>query len=98
MSVYLAIGIYFIVVNFIGFLIMGIDKRRARKRTFRIPEATLFLVALLGGTIGSLAGMYTFRHKTLKWYFVYGMPAILVLQILIAIYIRYIMPLQIKVL
>lgn len=59
---------------------MGIDKRRARKRAFRIPEATLFLIALIGGSIGSIIGMYTFRHKTRHWYFVYGMPFILFVQ------------------
>ena len=60
---------------------MGIDKRKAIKRAFRIPEATLFLIAILGGSIGSILGMYTFRHKTRHWYFVVGMPAILILQI-----------------
>ncbi|HKM35574.1 MAG TPA: DUF1294 domain-containing protein, partial [Lachnospiraceae bacterium] len=52
---------------------------------FRIPEATLFIVALIGGSIGSILGMYTFRHKTRRFSFVYGMPAILVLQIIIII-------------
>ena len=64
---------------------MGIDKRRARKRAFRIPEATLFLIALIGGSIGSIIGMYTFRHKTRHWYFLYGMPAILIVQILLVL-------------
>ena len=60
---------------------MGIDKRKAIKRTFRIPEATLFIVALIGGSIGSILGMQVFRHKTRHWYFVFGMPAILAIQI-----------------
>lgn len=64
---------------------MGIDKRKAIKRNFRIPEATLFMIALIGGSIGSIIGMQVFRHKTRHWYFVYGMPAILVLQILVLI-------------
>lgn len=64
---------------------MGIDKRRARKRAFRIPEATLFLIALIGGSIGSNIGMYTFRHKTRHWYFVYGMPFILFVQIALVV-------------
>ena len=64
---------------------MGIDKRRARKRAFRIPEATLFLIALIGGSIGSIIGMYTFRHKTRHWYFVYGMPFILFVQIALVV-------------
>ena len=72
---------YFILMNLIGFALMGIDKHRAKKRAFRIPEATLFLIALIGGSIGSLAGMYAFRHKTRHWYFVYGMPLIILLQL-----------------
>jgi len=64
---------------------MGIDKRKAIKRSWRISEATLFLVAILGGSVGSILGMKLFRHKTRHWYFVWGMPAILVLQIIIAI-------------
>ena len=74
---------YLIAVNLIGFALMGIDKYKAKKRAFRIPEATLFIVAIIGGSIGSIIGMYAFRHKTRHWYFVYGMPAILVLQILL---------------
>ena len=73
---------YLIAVNLIGFALMGIDKYKAKKRAFRIPEATLFIVAIIGGSIGSIIGMYAFRHKTRHWYFVYGMPAILILQIL----------------
>jgi len=78
---------YIAVVNLIGFLLMGIDKRKAIKHAFRIPEAALFTVALIGGSIGCIAGMYFFRHKTRHWYFVYGMPAILVLQIILLSYI-----------
>lgn len=74
---------YLIAVNLIGFALMGIDKCKAKKRAFRIPEATLFIVAIIGGSIGSIIGMYAFRHKTRHWYFVYGMPAILILQILL---------------
>ena len=70
-------------MNLIGFALMGIDKYKAKKRAFRIPEATLFIVAIIGGSIGSIIGMYAFRHKTRHWYFVYGMPAILILQILL---------------
>lgn len=74
---------YLIAVNLIGFALMGVDKYKAKKRAFRIPEATLFIVAIIGGSIGSIIGMYAFRHKTRHWYFVYGMPAILILQILL---------------
>ena len=79
--------IYFVIINIVGFAIMGIDKRKAIKRTFRIPEATLFIVALIGGSIGSIAGMQVFRHKTRHWYFVFGMPAILVIQIALLVFL-----------
>ncbi len=65
---------------------MGIDKRRARRHMWRISEKTLFFTALLGGSVGTLAGMYAFRHKTRHWYFVIGMPLILILQAGIAVY------------
>ena len=78
---------YFIIMNLIGFALMGIDKYRAKKRSFRIPEATLFIVAIIGGSIGSIIGLYAFRHKTRHWYFVYGMPFILLLQIIFFIFL-----------
>lgn len=73
--------LYVIIINITGFALMGIDKSKARRKAWRIPEARLFLAALLGGSVGSIAGMYVFRHKTKHWYFVWGMPAILILQI-----------------
>ncbi|MCM1087720.1 MAG: DUF1294 domain-containing protein [Muribaculaceae bacterium] len=73
--------LYLVIINFIGFAIMGIDKRKARKRAWRIPESTLFIIALIGGSLGSLIGMHLFHHKTRHWYFLYGIPAILFLQI-----------------
>lgn len=82
MDVVFILSLYVIIVNVIGFAMMGIDKHRARKNAWRIPEANLFLAALIGGSIGTLCGMYFFRHKTRHWYFVWGMPAILILQIL----------------
>ncbi len=85
MKVWMIIAAYLIIVNLVGFLMMGIDKRKAIKGAFRIPEATLFIVALIGGSIGSIAGMYTFRHKTRHFSFVYGMPAILILQVILVI-------------
>lgn len=87
MNVVTLIIAYVIIINLIGFFLMGIDKRKAIKRAFRIPEATLFLIAILGGSIGSILGMYTFRHKTRHWYFVYGMPFILILQIALIVFI-----------
>ena len=76
---------YLALMNLIGFAMMGIDKRRAVKKQWRIRESSLFLVALIGGSAGCLIGMRTFHHKTKHWYFVYGMPAILVLQICLAL-------------
>ncbi len=92
MEVILVLLIYFLAVNIVGFAAMGIDKRRARRRAWRIPESTLFLIALIGGSIGSIAGMYFFRHKTLHWYFVWGMPAILFLQAALLLYLLFASP------
>jgi len=78
---------YFTATNLIGFALMGIDKYKAKKRAFRIPEATLFIVAIIGGSIGSIIGMYAFHHKTRHRRFVYGMPFILIVQIALAIFI-----------
>lgn len=75
--------IYAVIINIIGLFSMLIDKRRAIKNKWRIPEKTLFLIAVIGGSVGSIAGMRLFRHKTKHWYFVYGMPAILIVQIVI---------------
>ena len=73
--------IYLLIVNALGFLLMLVDKRKAQKNLWRIPESTLFLIAAIGGSIGSIVGMYNFRHKTKHWQFVIGMPAILILQL-----------------
>lgn len=72
---------YLILVNLVAFALMGLDKSRARRHRWRIPERVLFLWALLGGSIGATAGMWLFRHKTRHWYFVLGMPAIAALQV-----------------
>ena len=81
------IAAYLIFLNLVGFLIMGEDKRRAKMHRSRISERMLFLVSILGGSIGTWAGMYVFRHKTRHWYFVIGMPLILILQIAGAIWL-----------
>ena len=78
--------IYFIMINIIGFLIMFIDKQKAKKGAWRIPEKTLFIITALGGGIGTIAGMYTFRHKTQKLQFIVGLPLITILGIILAIY------------
>ena len=75
--------IYLIVINLIAFLAMYVDKRKAKYGRWRIPEQTLFILALIGGSIGSIAGMYTFRHKTKKLRFSIGFPVILILQIIL---------------
>ena len=79
--------LYLILLNLLGFILMGVDKRRAIRHAWRIPEAHLFGCAILGGSLGSILGMYTFRHKTTHWYFVFGMPAILLIQIILGILI-----------
>lgn len=75
--------VYFILLNILGFALMGIDKRKAIKHLWRIPESVLFIVAIIGGSVGCIIGMQLFRHKTRTWNFVYGMPAILLLQIIL---------------
>ena len=79
--------IYLLVINVIGFLLMGIDKLRAKKQVWRVPEKTLFLMAAIGGSIGTNLGMYVFRHKTKHWYFVIGMPLILLAQIALVVWL-----------
>lgn len=78
--------LYLILINAAAFLLMLVDKQKARKNLWRIPERTLFLSALLGGSIGALLGMYTFRHKTRHLSFTLGMPAILAAQIALVLY------------
>ncbi|MBQ9118949.1 MAG: DUF1294 domain-containing protein [Lachnospiraceae bacterium] len=77
--------VYLVAINLAGFFSMLRDKKLAQKKEWRVKESTLFLFAILGGSIGSIAGMWCFRHKTKHWYFVIGMPAILLLQIGIAV-------------
>lgn len=79
--VYIFLAIYYVVINIVGFSLMYTDKKRARKGQWRISEATLFTMALLFGALGSTIGMWKFRHKTKHWYFVVGMPFILIVQI-----------------
>ena len=78
--------IYFILINIIGFLAMYIDKQKAKKGKWRIPEKTLFIITGLGGWIGTITGMYLFRHKTQKIAFVIGFPTIAILEIICIIY------------
>lgn len=78
---------YLAFINILGFVLMGIDKQKARRKKWRIPEKTLFLTAIVGGSIGSILGMQVFRHKTRHTSFVVGMPCILIVQIFLAVYL-----------
>ena len=77
---------YFLLVNIVAFIAFGVDKFKAKKNRSRIPEFTLLLLAAIGGSVGALLGIKVFRHKTLHAKFKFGVPAILVVQIVIAVY------------
>jgi len=79
--------IYLVVINLIGFIAMWSDKRKAQKNQWRTPEGTLMGICLLGGGIGTILGMYKFRHKTKKLKFTVGMPTILIIEIILLIYV-----------
>lgn len=79
--------LYLLIINAAGFLLMLVDKYKAKKNLWRIPEATLMGVAALGGSVGSLIGMYTVRHKTKHPKFTLGIPLILAVQIVAAIWL-----------
>ena len=79
------IGVYLLILNIIGFIMMGQDKRKAKKEAWRTPERNFFIVAFLGGSLGCWLGMQVFHHKTLHKTFTIGMPAILLVQILLVL-------------
>lgn len=79
--------LYLLIINAAGFILMLVDKFKAKKNLWRIPERTLFLVAALGGSIGCLLGMYIFRHKTQHLTFTLGMPLILALQVVAGVWL-----------
>ena len=81
--------IYLIIINIIGFLVMYIDKQKAKKGKWRIPEKTIFIITVLGGGIGTISGMYAFRHKTQKLHFTIGLPTITILEIIRVIYFTF---------
>lgn len=83
MYIYYFLGLYLIVINAAGFFSMALDKKRARQGAWRIPEKSLFLIALAGGSPGSIAGMYRFRHKTKHKTFVLGMPLVFIIQVIL---------------
>ncbi len=84
--------IYLVLANLTAFLLMGADKHKARRGKWRIPERTLFLAAILGGSIGSILGMAVFRHKTRHPKFTVGMPVILILQVILLLYLAGLLP------
>lgn len=87
--VWMIVGIYLLIINGVALFQMWWDKRCAKKDAQRIPEKHLFLSAILGGSIGAIVGMQWFRHKTKHWYFVVGMPAILVVQIALVLLVLF---------
>lgn len=80
---------YLAAVNLVAFTVYGVDKAKARRGAWRVPEKTLFLLPLLGGSVGALLGMLVFRHKTKHWYFVWGIPLILLAQIALAVWVYF---------
>ena len=82
---------YLLIANIVVFILMGIDKRKAIKDAYRIPEKTLFLAVIAGGGLGGVLGMKVFHHKTKHWYFKYGFPTICILEYaaLIWLYIKF---------
>ena len=85
---------YLAAVNLVTFTVYGVDKAKARRGAWRVPEKTLFVLALLGGSIGALTGMKFFHHKTRKWYFRFGIPAILIAQLAIFFLLFVLYPVQ----
>ena len=81
--------IYLLVINVITFLVYGFDKWRAKRDAWRVPEKTLLLLAVIGGSIGAILGMYTFRHKTKKAKFVILVPGIIILQMALVYVVLY---------
>ena len=82
-----ALALWLVFINAATFAVYGVDKRRARRGAWRVPEKTLFLLPLLGGSVGALAGMRVFHHKTKHWYFVWGIPLILLAQMALAVWL-----------
>lgn len=72
---------YFLIMNVIGFITMGVDKAKAKADAWRIPEKTLFIIAAIGGALGVWAGMYHFHHKTRHWYFKIGIPGLVLMNL-----------------
>lgn len=82
-----AVILWVAVLSVIDFILMGVDKHRAKRNQWRVPEKSFFILAALGGAPGGILGMWSFRHKTRHWYFKYGLPAMLLLQIGLGIWL-----------
>ncbi|MBQ7625068.1 MAG: DUF1294 domain-containing protein [Clostridia bacterium] len=82
-----AIAVYLAIINVTAFAVCGADKSAAKRGAWRVPEKTLFLLAIIGGSLGLWLGMKVFRHKTKHWYFVVGVPLIFIIQVAACIFI-----------
>ena len=85
------IAIYLAAINVVTFCLYGIDKRKARRNRWRIPETTLIMLAVLGGSIGAWLGMKAWHHKTQHNKFKYGIPAILLMHCALAVFVAYLL-------
>ena len=81
--------LWVLAASILDFVLMAVDKRRAKRGAWRVKERTFFLVALAGGSPGAILGMWTFRHKTRHWYFKYGLPAILFAQLALILWMTW---------
>ena len=81
------IALWVLLWSILAFVLMGVDKWKARRERWRVPEKTPFLAAALGGSPGAILGMYAFRHKTRHWYFKWGLPAILIAQLALGLWL-----------
>ncbi len=81
-----ALAVYLVIVNIVALVLMFLDKKKAERGAWRIPEKTLFMSVILGGGVGGILGMRFFRHKTKHWYFVVGFPAILIVEIIALVF------------
>jgi uncharacterized membrane protein YsdA (DUF1294 family) len=79
--------IYLSIVNLAAFVLYGADKRKAKRGKWRISEKTLIGAAVMGGSVGAILGMHVFHHKTRHWYFRYGLPAILAVQVILVVFL-----------
>lgn len=79
--------VVFALINILGFVLVALDKYKARKHLWRIPEKSFFLIAIIGGSVGVYISMLLFRHKTRHWYFMLGIPVILALQLILAYFL-----------